>query len=112
MRPAEPWGAHHSGAPAMPKNTPLSEASPTPGADVVAPLSDIRDHAATQSNAPSSTQERGHFGATLGPITLYGGSRPVVKVDMGHLGPFGGRLGASCCCCWPAGGKSRKDETS
>ena len=111
MRPAEPWGAHHSGAPAMPKNTPLSEASPTPGADVVAPLSDIRDHAATQSNAPSSTQERGHFGATLGPITLYGGSCPVVKVDMGHLGPFGGRLGASCCC-WPAGGRSRKDETS
>ena len=48
MRPAEPWGAHHSGAPAMPKNTPLSEASPTPGADVVAPLSDIKDHAATQ----------------------------------------------------------------
>ena len=75
MRPAEPWGAHHSGAPAMPKNTPLSEASPTLGADVVAPLSDIRDHAATQSNAPSSTQEKGHSGATLGPITLYGGSR-------------------------------------
>ena len=48
MRPAEPWGAHHSGALAMPKNTPLSEASPTPGADVVAPLSDIKDHAATQ----------------------------------------------------------------